>query len=52
MTYRPSRVRKQRDPDTTIFAAGCLIWALGLLLGLAFWGGVIYVVLHFLAKVW
>jgi hypothetical protein len=38
--------------ENKIVAGVGIVWALSALLGLAFWGAVIYIVLHFVAKVW
>lgn len=49
MTYRPAR---KSEPDTPVIYVAIGVWILCSLLGVAFWVGVAYVLLHFIAKVW
>jgi len=45
-------VSNKRSSDENIAAAALGCWFIWVLLILAFWGGVIYIALHFLFKVW
>jgi hypothetical protein len=46
--YMRTEAKKKKSFDRTFVA----IWLFLFVLGIAFWGGVIYVALHFLMKVW